>query len=67
MRLVGPCGTFPPDAPSRCAACSRRIRCAYVVDDGGWTFLLGRRCYQRLQAFLYSAVEATALAPEETT
>lgn len=52
MKLLGPCGTFPMSSVVRCEACSRRIRCVYVVDDGGWTFFLGRRCYERLQRFL---------------
>jgi hypothetical protein len=52
IRYLGPCGSFPPDQPSRCVACSRVIRCVYVVDDGGWEFYLGRRCYQRMEAFL---------------
>ena len=52
MKMIGPCGTFPPDARSRCEACGRRIRCVYAVDDGGWTFLLGRDCYRRLIAFV---------------
>lgn len=52
MKLLGPCGSFALSAASICDACGRRIRCVYTVDDGGWLFLLGRRCYGRLQAFL---------------
>jgi hypothetical protein len=50
--LIGPCGVFPEPAQARCEACSRLIRCVYIVDDGGWVFTLGRRCFQRLQKFL---------------
>lgn len=52
IRYLGPCGFADPAARSICDACGRRIRCVYIVADDGWTFLLGRRCYQRMQAFL---------------
>ena len=55
MRMLGPCGTFPPDRRTRCAACSRPIRCVYLVHDEGWDFLMGRRCFERMQAFLGAA------------
>jgi hypothetical protein len=55
IRYLGPCGFAFPRNQAYCEACSRPIRCVYLVEDEGWTFLMGRRCYQRLQAFLGAA------------
>ena len=53
--IIAECGRlYPTMQQATCEACGRRIKCVYVVDDGGWTFLFGRRCYERMMAVLRS-------------
>ena len=51
---IAECGRLYSARQATCEACGRRIKCVYVVDDGGWTFLFGRRCYERMMAVLRS-------------
>jgi len=51
VNYLAECGRLTIEQP-RCEACGRRLQCVYTVDDGGWTFLLGRRCFAQLTAFL---------------
>jgi hypothetical protein len=58
MKLLGSCGFASPRQLLRCASCSRAIRCVYAVDDGGWVFYLGRRCFERISHFLVGGTAA---------
>ena len=51
LALYGSC-SWPLSHRFVCEACGRPIRCVYVVDDGGWVFYLGRRCFERLSDVL---------------